>query len=174
MKMTPVRRNITRILKQCIDRAYARHVARCRKLSMHKSRTWQDADTAKEIDNFFTYMGGLPPLPTISGIPDENTRNLLNVLVRLCYVNDKARKAFEKDLLADLRTNAAQYELLSQMPEPRREYTRREPRTLVERRADAVDKKVREWERKLKLAKTKLATYRKKQKYYTQKKGSVV
>ena len=173
MKMTPVRKNITRLIKQCIDRAYSRHVARCRKLSMHRAKTWQDADTAKEIDNFFNYMGSLPPLPTLSSIADENTRNLLNVLVRLCYVNDKARRAFEKDLLDDLRTNAAQYELLSQMPAPKREYERRGPRSLVEQRADTVDEKVREWERKLKLAKTKLAAYQKKQKYY-QKKGAVV
>ena len=173
MKMTPVRKNIVRLVKECIDRAYARHVAKCKRYAITNPRLWSDAPCEGEIDKFFTYFGGLPSLPTISSVGDRKMADMLNVMIRCVYTNDKARREFEKDLLADLREHGAEYELLSNMPAPKREYERRGPRSLVERRADTVDEKVREWERKLKLAKTKLAAYQKKQKYY-QKKGAVV
>lgn len=43
------------------------------------------------------------------------------------------------------------------------------PMTLVERRASAAHRKVVEWQRKQKLAATKIKAYRRKVKYYTKK-----
>lgn len=173
MRLTPVRKNIIRLTKQAIDRAYSRHLVRCRKMSLLKQRLWDGVDCAKEVDGLFPAIAGWGSTPsTISSISDERVRVLLHTLVRNLYTNDRERRVFEHELLADLREHAAEYELLSQMPPPKREYHRRGPRTLVERRADTVAEKVQEWERKLKYAKTKLAAYKKKQKYY-QKKGAV-
>jgi hypothetical protein len=173
MKLTPVRKNIIRLLKQSVDRAFARHAARRRKVSLTDPRMWKDAPCGPDIDRMFPYFSGLHDKPaSFAHLPDSDIRAMLNVIVRYCYTGDRERRNFEKELIDDLREHAAEYELLSQMPPPKREYKRRGPRSLVERRADTVDEKVREWERKLKLAKTKLAMYKKKQKYY-QKKGTV-
>lgn len=57
---------------------------------------------------------------------------------------------------------AAENEMLCQMPMPKRE-RRQTPADPVEARAAQVEAKVKEWERKLRYAKTKLANYRKKQ-----------
>lgn len=65
----------------------------------------------------------------------------------------------------------ASYEPLFSMPPARRPKAAKtgKPLTLVERRAAAAKRKVREWQRKNKLAATKIKQYRKKVSYYTKK-----
>lgn len=75
------------------------------------------------------------------------------------------------ELLKEIHASADALELECMLPPPRRERKRR-PKTLVGRRAASVDRQVQKWQRRLKLAKTKLAGYQKKQRYY-QKKGAV-
>lgn len=59
--------------------------------------------------------------------------------------------------------------LLSMPPAKRRVAAPSKPLTLVERRAVAAKSKVCEWQRKQKLAATKVKQYRKKVSYYTKK-----
>lgn len=63
------------------------------------------------------------------------------------------------------------YEPLFSMPPARRPKVVKtgKPLTLVERRAASAKRKVREWQRKSKLASTKIKAYRKKVNYYTKK-----
>jgi hypothetical protein len=63
------------------------------------------------------------------------------------------------------------YEPLFSMPPARRPKVVKtgKPLTLVERRAASAKRKVREWQRKSKLAATKIKQYRKKVSYYTKK-----
>jgi hypothetical protein len=63
------------------------------------------------------------------------------------------------------------YEPLFSMPPARRPKAAKtgRPLTLVERRAASAKRKVREWQRKSKLASTKIKQYRKKVSYYTKK-----
>lgn len=63
------------------------------------------------------------------------------------------------------------YEPLFSMPPARRPKAAKtgKPLTLVERRAASAKRKVREWQRKSKLASTKIKQYRKKVSYYTKK-----
>jgi hypothetical protein len=173
VKLTPVRQNVIRIFKRALDRAHARHAAKCRKVSLLDPKLWKSVDCGRDIDRLIGYIGSTPGGISFNNLPDNDIRSLLAVLVRFCYTGDKQMRQLEKGILDDIRSHAAEYELMAQMPPVKREYNRRGPRTLVERRADAVAEKVREWERKLKVAKTKLAAYQKKQKYYA-KKGAAV
>ena len=176
MKMTPTRRNTLRILKGAIDRAFAKTV-----VSIGKRRAidipalWDEASTPsaeQTIDSLFATVA-FSKARKFADLPSQNLRSLLGVVVRYAYTGGGNQNRFEDHLLADLRANAAQYELMAQMPQPRKERKKSAPKTLVERRAEKADAKVAEWERKLKYAKTKLAAYRKKQKYYA-KKGAAV
>jgi hypothetical protein len=69
------------------------------------------------------------------------------------------------------RSRQSSYEPLFSMPPARRAkvVATAKPVTLVERRAAAAKRKVREWQRKSKLASTKIKQYRKKVSYYTKK-----
>ena len=175
MKMTPTRRNTLRILKGAIDRAFAKTV-----VSMGKRRAidapslWDHPSNqllTLTIDSLFATLAS-SKARKFADLPSQNLRSLLGVVVRYAYTGAINQNIFEDHLLADLRVNSAQYELMAQMPLPRKERKKSAPKTLVERRAEKADAKVAEWERKLKYAKTKLAAYRKKKKYYA-KKGAV-
>ena len=61
------------------------------------------------------------------------------------------------------------YEPLFAMPPARRPKSEAKPMTLIERRAVAVNEKVKEWQRKQKLAATKVKAYRKRVQYYKKK-----
>jgi hypothetical protein len=69
-----------------------------------------------------------------------------------------------------IKSSKGNYEPLFSIP-PARRATQpvAKPLTLVEKRALAAKKKVREWQRKQKLAATKVKQYRKKVSYYTKK-----
>lgn len=173
MKMTPTRRNTLRILKGAIDRAFAKVVAHGKRRVLDKPRMWGQADMAgPTLDKVFATMAGATGAKQLKDLLDEGMGSLIATLARYAYTGADQQRRFEAHLLEDLRTNAAQYELMAQMPLPRKERKRREPKTLVERRAEKVEAKVQEWERKLKYAKTRLSAYRKKQKYYT-KRGAI-
>ncbi len=74
------------------------------------------------------------------------------------------------DLVAEWEQKRSNYEPLFSMPPPRRKpAVSAKPLTLVERRAVAAKAKVMEWQRKQKLAATKVRQYRKKVSYYTKK-----
>jgi hypothetical protein len=174
MKMTPTRRNTLRILKGAIDRAFAKMVAHGKRKVLDKPSMWREADMAgPALDNLFSTMAGATMAKLFKDVRDENLRSLLATLARFAYTGAEQQRRFEAHLIEELRANATEYELMAQMPLPRRERKTRVPKTLVERRAEKADAKVAEWERKLKYAKTKLAAYRKKQKYYA-KKGAAV
>lgn len=174
MKMTPTRRNTLRILKGAIDRAFAKVVAHGKRKVLDKPSMWSQAPMAgSAIDNLFSTMAGATGAKQLKDIRDENMRSLIATMARYAYTGAEQQRRFEVYLIEELRANATEYELMAQMPLPRREHKPRVPKTLVERRAEKADAKVAEWERKLKYAKTKLAAYRKKQKYYA-KKGAVV
>jgi hypothetical protein len=173
MKMTPTRRNTLRILKGAIDRAFSKVVAHGKRKVLDTPSMWSRADmAAPALDNLFATMAGATHARQLKDL-HSGFGSLIATLARYAYTGAEQQRRFEMYLIEDLRTNATEYELMAQMPLPRRERKPRVPKTLVERRAEKADAKVAEWERKLKYAKTKLATYRKKQKYYA-KKGAVV
>jgi hypothetical protein len=171
MPLTQTQVNILNTVKRSIDKAYAAHYARRKRTCIDRS-DWKNADAAA-IDSLLGNIGGYAKAPKAFAHLLSPLTNLVHGLAYWSYANPAFNTEIERDVLADLHAHAAEYELLAHMPPVRRTRKKREPKTLVGRRADAVDEKVREWERKLKLAKTKLAAYRKKQKYYT-KKGEVV
>lgn len=169
MQLSQVQQNILRILKQSLDRAYARHVDRCRKRGMDPVYWGGYPAMYPVIDRLFATLAASGKVDSHRSLTDKDVSALLEVAINTCYDSDENWRKFEKDWVRDLRKNAVEYDLLAQMPPPKRKYERKPPQTLVERRAFEVDEKVREWERKLALAKTKLAAYRKKQAYYTKK-----
>ena len=75
----------------------------------------------------------------------------------------------EKALLADLHKNGVEYELMAQMPLPKRE---RKPKAQPATPVDMAASKVRQWERKLRMAENKLKKYQRRLKRL-QKKGAV-
>jgi hypothetical protein len=69
-----------------------------------------------------------------------------------------------------IKRQRGNYEPLFSIPPARRkQVAEAKPLTLVEKRALAAKKKVSEWQRKQKLAATKVKQYRKKVSYYTKK-----
>jgi hypothetical protein len=74
-------------------------------------------------------------------------------------------------LVGKWRAKRSAFEPLFSMPPARRPKVVKtgKPLTLVERRAASAKRKVREWQRKSKLASTKIKQYRKKVSYYTKK-----
>lgn len=62
---------------------------------------------------------------------------------------------------------AIELELL--MPEKQRLRRKSVPKTLVEKRADAAATRLRQWQRRLKIAKTKVTEYQRKVSYYQEK-----
>lgn len=76
-----------------------------------------------------------------------------------------------RGVIKHYRNKKSSYEPLFSMPPARRPKVVKtgKPLTLVERRAASAKRKVREWQRKSKLASTKIKQYRKKVSYYTKK-----
>lgn len=173
MPLSPTRANTMRIVKQVIDKAFARHVAKRRRLVIDTTSFGVDFDGGKTVDELWSKIAAMPRPPKEFGQMPGYTGSLLSATLRWIYTSDTVLRSVQAEVLKDLHENCAQYELLSHMPPPRRKYERRTPKGLVERRAESVESKVQEWERKLKLAKTKLTAYRKKQKYYKKKGASV-
>lgn len=166
-KLTQTQRNTMRIVKGVIDKSFARMVAQRKRYTFDELEV--DDQASKALDSMFTHMAGLSRAPVQFDHIGNFQGGLLKSMLHHVYTNTQCRHMVEKAILADLYAHAAEYELLAQMPQARRPYVRRGPRSLVERRADKVDAKVVEWERKLKVAKTKLKAYRRKQKYYAKK-----
>lgn len=180
MKTTALQKNVLRILKKAIDRAMAYACHRAKRRPLKPTHQYFHGTDIGRLDSLFAKLSTFKRLrPNASPLEvreyikkaDGGTIGILDACVLQLYNMDA--DAFQADiyrfLLKDLQQNAAAYELLSQMPPPRRERIKREPQTPIQRRAATVDGKVRQWERKLRYAKTKLAAYRKKQKYYTKK-----
>jgi hypothetical protein len=140
-------------------------------MAIHHMPHWKNAgkEMIPTLDNLFTDIVGLKNRPrSLSQVPDYHAY-LIGQAVGWAYSSQECRMQLEADILHDIYANGGEYELLSQMPQPKRERKPRPKRTLVESRADRAALKVAEWERKLKLAKTKLAKYRAKAKRYAQK-----
>ncbi len=99
-------------------------------------------------------------------LPDK-TYTLFGELVRLATDLLVSRLREEQIRVARRQSN---YEPLFSIPPARRQPTpASKPLTLVESRALAAKRKVIEWQRKQKLAATKVKQYRKKVSYYTKK-----
>jgi len=175
MRTTEQQKNRLRILKRAIDRAFRKLVARGRKLSIEKIKYW-DADGSKlpqHLDTLFTAISGLRMAPLDLLDLDRNIpvhSHIIDQALDHLYFGKAPQRWLENTLLRDLFENGGEYELMSQMPRAKREYTPRPKQTRVESHAAKVDAKVVEWERKMKLARTKLAKYKKRQKYYLNKK----
>lgn len=97
--------------------------------------------------------------------PDETDYTAAIELLAI-RMNDELCAVFKQ-----YRMKASTYEPLFSMPPARRPKAAKtgKPLTLVERRAASAKRKVREWQRKSKLAATKIKAYRKKVSYYTKK-----
>jgi hypothetical protein len=129
------------------------------------------------FDQLFSTIASFANPPTgkgkfryLPGSMDQLINDCVDAMI--CANADTAHSAIMRTAIEEMHKHAVEYDMLSQMPPVRKTRKKRVPQTLVEGRASKVDEKVREWERKLKYAKTKLASYQKKQKYYT-KKGAV-
>jgi hypothetical protein len=172
-KLTQTQVNILNAIKGSVDRAWARQAAILRRTTPNWKEMYRldGDDYGSIIDAALGQISGATRAKDFSQLPTDARELLVDILSAL-YWDTTRQQIVQRDILRDLRENAAEYELMAQMPPVKKERKKREPKTLVGRRADAVDEKVREWERKLKLAKTKLNAYRKKQKYY-EKKGAV-
>ena len=130
------------------------------------------------MDSLFSTVAAFPNPPTGKGkfryLPGKVDLLIEDCVDAMWADSAHTGRAFIKRIaIEEMHKHAVEYDMLSQMPPVRKTRKKRVPQTLVEARASKVGEKVREWERKLKYAKTKLSAYRKKQKYYT-KKGEVV
>lgn len=174
-KMTPQQENRMRILKEVIDRAFARTLANGRKKSVHKMAPWNNlnAPLSTSIDTMFTTISSKPHPPVTLGEVNQVHAHIIKECVAHLYSSTACRAYVERTILADIYKRGAEYELLAQMPKPRRERRPRKKLSPVEQRADRASRKVEEWERKLKLAKTKLKKYRAKVKRYAKKGVSI-
>lgn len=85
------------------------------------------------------------------------------------HVLDWAVEGVLTDLRKDALVNDLQFRLPPPDKEPDVKQTVVRPLTLVERRAIMVNDRLANWERKLKLAKTKVAALKKRQSYYRRK-----
>ena len=170
-RMTPQQENRMRILKEVIDRAFARTLANGKKKSVHKMTPWNNlnAPLSNSIDTLFTAISGKPRTPVTLGEVNQVHAHIIKECVAHLYSSTACSNYVERTILADLYKHGSEYELLAQMPKPRREYRPRRKLSLVEQRADRAVRKVAEWERKFRLAKTKLQKYRAKAKRYAKK-----
>ena len=160
-----------RILKQVIDRAFAKMVATGKKKAIHTMAEWSSLNAAlsNSIDTVFTGISGKPRVPVMLGEVNQVHAHMIKECLAHLYTSTMCRNYVERAILADIHKNGAEYELLAQMPLPKRDHRPRKDRSLVEQRADRAARKVAEWERKLKLAKTKLKKYRAKVSRYAKK-----
>ena len=171
-KYNRTQQNLLRVIKRVIDKHMRRNVAAGRKISKRWIEQDWDEDGAYALDHLLPFIVSKPKSPQSWTMFDESMIAIFTAYRRIAYGEEGYNARVERAILADLWKNAAEYELESALPPARRERAVSKPRTFVEKRADTVAEKVKEWERKLRLAKTKLATYQRKQKYYS-KKGEV-
>lgn len=123
-----------------------------------------------QLDGLMPWLNKLPAdnQNRWSSIPDSAYLGLITrCLMAKWYRGDVMKCA--KVIAAGMRADAEQIEMLCMAP-PARQAREARPTTLAGRRARNVNDKVKQWERRLAIAKTKLKLYRKKQAYY-QKKG---
>jgi hypothetical protein len=169
--ITPMQANRLRILKGVVDRAFRKMIGFGKKRALHKVAFWRLISPAVSagIDVLFSNVSGQSKRPTSMNQVDQVTGHIIARAIHELYTNDECKKTIERLVLYDLYDNGGKYELMAQMPPARRERTSSKPRTLIESRADRAVAKVAEWEKKLKLAKTKLAKYRARVKRYAKK-----
>jgi hypothetical protein len=173
MQMTPIQLNKMLLLKHSIVKAMRKLITHGERQSVRQVtglRTLNDA-LARGIDNLFTEVSGKAKPPgSMSDISRPVSIVIAETLAYL-YTGGEGRRFLESEVLRDLHKNGNSYELLSQMPPAKAERKPRPKRTLVQSRADKVNERLADWEAKLRRAKTAVAKYRKKQRYY-QKKGA--
>lgn len=100
------------------------------------------------------------------GVSNHPAETFVACIDALCY-GLKVQINAECEHIKSQRGN---YQPLFSIPPARRKPSAKaKPVTVVERRALAAKRKVREWQRKQKLAATKIKQYRKKVSYYTKK-----
>ena len=179
-QLSNTQRNVLNYLEQCIGVGIKREAltrSRIQVLNTGVGKSFEPGEIAL-LDNLFSTIAAFSNPPTGKG-KFRYLPNNIDLLIEDCVDamwTDSAqigRLTIKQIAIEEMHKHAVEYDMLSQMPPVRRTRKKRVPQTLVEARAGKVDEKVREWERKLKYAKTKLSAYRKKQKYYT-KKGAVV
>jgi len=163
--------NRLRILKDVIDRAFRRLSAKGRRRGLPKNHVIRGL-RGEKIDDIFNTISSMSRPPKYFDKLTDDHRMILEVLLSEGYTSELHRYRMESEILKDLYKNAAQYDLQSMMPRPKRTRRPSTPATRVERNAQNVFAKVKEWERKARLAKTKLAKYRAKAKRY-EKKGVI-
>lgn len=88
-------------------------------------------------------------------VPVDATRDLCS------HFEDFVRLRYQSQM------PAIELELL--MPEKQRLKRKSVPKTLVEKRADAAAQRLKQWQRRLKIAKTKVTEYQRKVSYYQEK-----
>lgn len=170
MKLTPQQKNRLRIVKKAIDRAFAKLVARGRKTCLHNAHAFSvlNKPLSDVIDTLFTSISNRKRAPLgLESLGEAHAGVLKECLLHL-YTSTYHRKEVERELLADLYRNSSKYELLAQMPLPRRERKKAEPLTP----AGEAAAKIEAWERKARLAKTKIAKYTRRYKRLLKKEGS--
>jgi hypothetical protein len=125
--------------------------------------------------------GALPSLKAPAGnylLTDGGRaiKELVGILsMNMTCDNPQTNSGAASDAIMEVHRNASIVDLRCKLPPVRKAVKKRvvaKPLTAVEQRAKLAADKCREWERKGKLAKTKLAKYRKKVTYY-KKKGAV-
>ena len=171
MKKTTQQDNRLRILKRVIDRAFAQMVARGKKKAIHKMACVSDLNQqlSDSLDSLFTKISGRPRPPENLGLINQVHSMIIMESLQHLYTSTSCRKEVEKALLADLHKNGVEYELMAQMPLPKRE---RKPKAQPATPVDMAASKVRQWERKLRMAENKLKKYQRRLKRL-QKKGAV-
>jgi hypothetical protein len=176
-RLTNTQKNAFAYVQQCIGVAIKRVALEQSRFRPLSTSVWTDASTVAALDTLFSTIAGFAK-PPIGGkgnpaLPKDHCFLLANLLSDMLTTAQPLSTRIHIAAIEEMHKHAVEYDMLSQMPRVRRTRKKRKPQTLVEARAGKVDEKVREWERKLKYAKTKLSAYRKKQKYYS-KKGEVV
>lgn len=175
-RLNNTQKNTFAYVQQCIAVAIKRVAIEQSRFRPASIGVWADASMVAAIDTLFSTIAGFAK-PPIGGkgnpaLPTDHCFLLSNLLSDMLNHAQPLSTRIHIAAIEEMHKHAVEYDMLSQMPPVRRTRKKRVPQTLVEARASKVDEKVREWERKLKYAKTKLASYQKKKKYYT-KKGEV-
>ena len=162
-------------------RVCAKHLRKQHRIAFRSAVRFKPAgDSVKQ-----QLAGALPslkgPLPfTGRGLPHTDGGKAAEELVKILSMNFFAEnptmvsKAIQ-GVVEEVHRNVSITELRCKLPPVRKTVKKKpvaKPLTAVEARAKLAADKCREWERKGKLAKTKLAKYRKKVTYY-KKKGAV-
>jgi len=176
-RLNNTQKNAFAYVQQSIGVAIKREADKMSRVRPSSIGVWADAEAVAALDNLFSAIASCakPPIggkgnPVLAPAHQFLVSDLVSDM--LATIQPLSKRIYIS-AIEEMHKHAVEYDMLSQVPRVRKTRKKRVPQTLVEARAGRVDEKVREWERKLKYAKTKLSAYRKKQKYYT-KKGAVV